>query len=66
MGKPSSSSIISLIPGIAYCLVIAVISYVTYGFFKPISSLMWAFIFSIIAVNLVGLREGLRDGVAFC
>jgi uncharacterized integral membrane protein (TIGR00698 family) len=27
---------------------------------------MWAFIFSIVAANLVGLREGLRDGVSFC
>lgn len=66
MGKPSSSGTVSLIPGVAYCLVIAVISYATWGLFKPISSLMWAFIFSIIAVNLIGLREGLRDGVSFC
>ena len=66
MEKPSSSSIISLIPGIVYCLIIAVISYVIYELFKPISSLMWAFIFSIIVVNLIGIREGLKDGVAFC
>ena len=56
----------SLIPGVAYCLIIAVISYATWGLFKPISSLMWAFIFSIVAVNLIGLREGLRDGVVLC
>ena len=66
MVKPSSSDIVSLIPGIAYCFIIAVISYFTYEVFKPISSLMWAFIFSIIVVNLIGMREGLKDGVTFC
>ena len=44
---------LDLLPGIAYCVAIASLSYGTWFFFKPVSSLMWAFVYSIVATNVL-------------
>ena len=54
-----------LIPGVAYCIVIATISYATWFIYKPVSSLMWAFIYSILAANVFGLPGGCARGANF-
>lgn len=53
-------------PGIIFCVVIAIISFATSMVYKPISSLMWAFIYSIIITNLVRLPDRLMVGINFC
>jgi len=55
-----------LYPGMLLCIVIAIISYVLWAAYKPISSLMWAFIVSIIIANVVKLPKSLASGVNFC
>ena len=53
-------------PGVAYCAVIAIVSFVMWGLYKPVSCLMWAFIFGIAISNLVVLPEWLKVGASFC
>ncbi|TRO49011.1 putative sulfate exporter family transporter, partial [Candidatus Bathyarchaeota archaeon] len=65
MSGPSQSSS-DLIPGIAYCAIIASFSFVTWRLYKPVSCLMWAFIFSIIFANVVDLPERVAVGARFC
>ncbi|MEM1587351.1 MAG: putative sulfate exporter family transporter [Candidatus Bathyarchaeia archaeon] len=63
MGKGSSTDLWS---GVTFCAGIAIISFITSLMYKPISSLMWAFIYSIIITNLVELPEHLTAGINFC
>jgi uncharacterized integral membrane protein (TIGR00698 family) len=44
---------------------VAVISYITWFFYKPISSLMWSFIYSIIAANSIGIPKKCVKGQRF-
>ena len=53
-------------PGVAYCAVIAMVSFVTWRLYRPVSCLMWAFIFGIAVSNLVKLPEWLTVGANFC
>ena len=55
-----------LIPGIAYCVIIASVSFITWRLYKPVSCLMWAFIFSIIFANVMRLPERVVVGARFC
>jgi uncharacterized integral membrane protein (TIGR00698 family) len=52
--------------GITLCIVLAVISFISWLAYKPISSLMWAFIYSIAIANVIRLPERLRSGINFC
>lgn len=54
------------VPGILYCITIAVFSYITWQLWKPISSLMWSFIYSILISNIINIPEGLTPGINFC
>lgn len=56
----------ALWPGILYCASIAAISFATWLLFKPISSLMWAFIYSIVVANTIKLPQRLTSGINFC
>jgi uncharacterized integral membrane protein (TIGR00698 family) len=56
---------LELLPGIAYCVTIASLSYGTWFFFKPVSSLMWAFVYSIVATNVIGLPRSCSRGSDF-
>lgn len=56
---------IGLLPGVAYCVVIASLSYATWFLYKPVSSLMWAFIYSIFATNVFGLPRSCARGADF-
>jgi len=52
--------------GVLLCVGIAAASFVTWQFYKPISALMWSFIFSIVLANIAGLPPRFRAGVDFC
>jgi len=66
MGGSLSERFPDLIPGIAYCAIIASFSFITWRLYKPVSSLMWAFIFSIAFANVVKLPERVTLGARFC
>ena len=66
MGRPTSTNVFNLLPGIAYCVVIALVSLATWRVYNPISSLMWAFIYSIIVANVVDIPNLLLPGMGFC
>ena len=51
--------------GILLCIAVAVVSYVLWVSYRPISSLMWAFIASIIIANVTNLPKRLTIGVNF-
>ena len=58
-------------PGILYCAAIAGASLSSYllvkqAFALSISTLMWAFIYSILLANLIPLPDVLRPGIEFC
>ncbi len=56
----------SVYKGLLLCVVVAVVSYVLWVFYKPVSSLMWAFIVSIVLVNTMGVPKAFEKGVDFC
>ena len=66
MAGSISERLPDLIPGIVYCAVIASFSFVTWRLYKPVSCLMWAFIFSIVFTNVAGLPERVTVGARFC
>ncbi|MEM2059062.1 MAG: putative sulfate exporter family transporter, partial [Thermoproteota archaeon] len=62
----SRSDAAALWPGLLYCAGIATLSFATWLFFKHISSLMWAFIYSITIANLVKLPDKFTQGINYC
>jgi len=56
----------ALWPGIIFCTVIAVMSFVSFLIYRPISTPMWAFIYSIVLANIINLPESLMTGIRFC
>jgi len=56
----------ALWPGTLFCTAIAVASFITWLTYRPVSSLMWAFIYSIVLTNIINLPESLMPGVNFC
>jgi uncharacterized integral membrane protein (TIGR00698 family) len=63
---PSSGAIGRAIPGVVYCIVVSLASFVIWGFYKPVSPLMWAFIISIVVANVIGFRSSMKTGIGFC
>ena len=53
-------------PGIVFCLIVALISFGIWGFYKPVSPMLWAFVIGIIVTNTIGIRSVLKSGVGFC
>jgi len=66
MGPTKRATARSILPGVLFCLALAALSIAAWTVYKPISGMMWAFITSIVFVNLLGVPESLRAGVAFC
>jgi len=66
VGKPDSGGSGPLWPGIIYCIVVAAFSFITWISYKPVSGLMWAFIYSIIIVNVAGFPKRFLPGINFC
>jgi uncharacterized integral membrane protein (TIGR00698 family) len=66
MGGSLLERFTDLIPGVTYCAIIAVFSFITWRLYKPVSCLMWAFIFSIVFANVVKLPERVAVGARFC
>ena len=66
MSSPISQESSDLIPGIAYCAIIAGFSFITWRLYKPVSCLMWAFVFSFAFSNFVELPERVAVGARFC
>ncbi|MEM0368022.1 MAG: putative sulfate exporter family transporter [Desulfurococcaceae archaeon] len=52
-------------PGIILCGVIASISFITGFIYKPVSPLMWAFIYSILIGNIIRLPRIFKPGIDF-
>ena len=69
MQKPvaSSSKGSALVAGLFVCLLIAVVAWLIpyYKIVVGISALLWAFVISIIATNLVRMPERLKSGIQF-
>ncbi len=63
--KPETKNWSAQLPGILYCITIAVFSYVTWQLWKPISCLMWSFIYSILISNIINIPESLTPGINF-
>ncbi len=63
---PSSEVLGKTIPGVAYCIIVALVSFIIWGFYKQVSALMWAFIISIVIANVIGFRSWMKTGVGFC
>jgi len=55
----------SFVSGLLYCTALASVSFVTWSFYKPISPLMWAFVYSIVLANAVNIPKRLSPGINF-
>ncbi len=62
----SSRGIAAVLPGLVYCTVIAMVSFLIWGYYKPVSPMLWAFIFGILIANTAGLCSAFKSGVGFC
>ncbi|MBS7633310.1 putative sulfate exporter family transporter [Candidatus Bathyarchaeota archaeon] len=62
----SSEEPVELWPGIIICTTIAVISFAASIMYNLISSLMWAFIYSILITNFVSIPKRFLPGITFC
>ncbi len=62
----SSRGVTAALPGFVYCIGIASISFLIWGYYKPVSPMLWAFIFGILVANTMGLRSAFKSGVGFC
>ena len=60
-----SRGIGSALPGVVYCIAVAVVSFAIWVLYKPVSPMMWAFVIGIAVANTVGLRGILKTGVGF-
>lgn len=65
VNAPSFAVFRRVLPGLAYCVAVAVFSFLIWGFYKPISPMMWAFVLSIVVANLFGVRASIKEGVGF-
>jgi len=54
-----------MVPGIIFSMVIAFIGYTVWTLWKPISALMWSFIFGIAISNLIEIPNNMREGLKF-
>ena len=54
-----------VISGLIFCLILALLSYVTWNIYRPISPLMWSFIYGIAISNILTLPQTLRKGIEF-
>jgi uncharacterized integral membrane protein (TIGR00698 family) len=61
-----SRGINDALPGVVFCIAVAMLSFVFWGLYKPVSPMMWAFVVGIIVANTAGLRASLKAGVGFC
>lgn len=57
--------ITGIIPGIIFTMIIALIGFTAWTQYKPISALMWSFIFGIAVSNLIEIPDNLRKGLTF-
>ena len=57
--------ITEIIPGIILSVFIALIGYTVWTQYKPISALMWSFIFGIALSNLITIPDNMRAGLKF-
>ena len=55
----------AIIPGFILSIAIAIIGYLSWSQYKPISALMWAFIFSITTSNIIKIPENMKTGLKF-
>ena len=53
------------IPGVIFAMVIAFFGFTVWTQYKPISALMWSFIFGIIVSNLVKIPDTIQTGLKF-
>ncbi|TRO52090.1 putative sulfate exporter family transporter [Candidatus Bathyarchaeota archaeon] len=53
------------IPGVIFAMVIAFFGFGVWTQFKPISALMWSFIFGITVSNLVKIPDSIKTGLRF-
>jgi uncharacterized integral membrane protein (TIGR00698 family) len=63
---PSSEALRKSIPGVVYCVLVALVSFVIWGFYKPVSPMMWSFVISIAVANFIGYRSSMKRGIGFC
>jgi len=63
--KKGSQNFTDYIQGIVFALIIAFFGFVTWTQYKPISALMWSFIYGIIINNIFRIPEKIQSGLRF-
>jgi len=53
------------VPGLIFAMSVALVGYSVWTYYKPISALMWSFIFGIIVSNIFTLPEMIMKGLRF-
>ena len=57
--------IVEHIPGVLFAMTIAFLGFAVWTQYKPISSLMWSFIFGILISNIFRIPENIQTGLKF-
>lgn len=65
MCEETSNGFMDKVPGLIFSMVIAFFGYMVWSAYKPISALMWSFIFGIAVSNLMDVPERLNPGLRY-
>ena len=65
MPRVSAEEIAEYIPGLVFSMIIALFGYAVWTQYKPISSLMWSFIFGIAVSNTLDISDKVSKGLQF-
>lgn len=65
MSKNSVEEFTEYVPGIIFAMLIALCGYMVWTQFKPISALMWSFIFGIAVTNIIDVPDKIKAGLGY-
>ena len=58
-------NITEYIPGVIFAMTVALFGFAVWTQYKPISALMWSFIFGIIVSNIIKIPDNIQTGLRF-
>jgi uncharacterized integral membrane protein (TIGR00698 family) len=58
-------NITEYIPGVIFAMTVALFGFAVWTQYKPISALMWSFIFAIIVSNIIKIPDNIQTGLRF-
>ena len=65
MTRMTAEEFTEYVPGLVFAMLIALCGYAVWTQFKPISALMWSFIFGIAVTNVIDVPQKIKTGLGY-